>query len=212
MKNLLLSSFVFLFFGCAASSFNNLVLLENRNLESNEIAMLTSNKFASSKFLTSVDAYGYHLSGLLIVKPMDKNHYRIGFINQTGINIFSFEISKDSFHIDYCLEQLNKKSAIGLVEADLRLLLFNNIPPEKVNIYLDTMQTQRVYKFEDGLKSNYYFVDGKSNELVKIESEYDGERTLSCIFSEFEDYFPASINIKHYDYPLEIALQVLKEE
>jgi hypothetical protein len=212
MKRLFLSSLLLLSWSCSASYYSGLTVVESRVLRSEELALLSSAISASSKFVATVDAYGHHVSGLLLLKQVDNGLYRVGFLNQTGITVFAFDIGDDSFQLISCMEELNNKDLIEMVRKDIRLLLFRSVSSERVTILAERNLSQRIYARGNGDRIEYYFVDTTRGRLINIESASGGAKTVSVEFRDFVSDVPNSIVIKHYDYPMEIQMTLLREE
>jgi hypothetical protein len=188
------------------------MVLEHRVLSGEELEQLTPASVALAKFTTSVDAFGNHLTGILLIKRIDSSSYRIGFVSQIGMSIFVFDISKDRFNLISCMEELNDNRMIDLVRNDIILLLFRSDPIGSVDICSDPEMPHRVFALGTYESRTYCYLDTTRNRLTRLESASRGERLVRIDYSDYENNFPTEINIKHYDIPMEIHLTLLNEE
>ena len=211
MKYLLLNSLLIFVIGCSASYYSRLVPNEKAELKNNEVSSFFYD-IKSSQYVASVDAYGYHVSGLFIIKKTGEESYRIGFLTQTGLTIFSFEITPDTFNVNYCLEQLNKKDFINVIEADVRLLLLGKKYADNATMFTDPQTNQVVYNLKYFGKSNYLYTSPGNCKLERIESSKRGGRDESIDFKGINNGLPVTIVMKHYDFPIEVKLDLIKEE
>jgi hypothetical protein len=206
MKYLILSSLLLVIPACNSSYIGKFNLVEKRILRDNEVSAITSNNYDNIKFKASVEAYGYHITGIFIVKKTVEDTYKIGFINNTGIVLFSLEISKDKVQLFNCLDLLNNTSAIKIIEYDLRTILFPIIPEGKVKILSEENTSEMTLCFIKGKKALIYYIDDSKHELSKIDIIDKNELITSILFQKNPADSLKYLDIKHYDYHLEIIL------
>jgi hypothetical protein len=212
MKYLISSSLLLVISACNSSYIDKYDFIEERILCDYEINAVNANNYDNVKFKAYVEAYGHHISGIFIIKKTIENTYKIGFINNAGIVIYSFEISKDKFQLFSCLEQLNNKSAIKIIENDLRAILFPIIPKAKVKILSMKTAGNKVFCFINGKNELFYYIDNSLHKLFKIDITYDDQLTTSISFQRKAANTLKYVDIKHYDYPLEIILEEYPDE
>jgi hypothetical protein len=71
-------------------------------------------------FTMEIDFRKNHFSGLLLVKQTGDGQYRMVFNTHFGMGVFDVEVSRDAFMVHSCLEVLNRKHLLRLLENDLR--------------------------------------------------------------------------------------------
>jgi hypothetical protein len=155
-------------------------------------------------FNMQIDFRKNHFSGMLVVKCVEENRFETVFNTWFGVNVFDFEFNGEAFHINNCMESLNKKKVVQTLENDLKILFFLNLKPagSPAGIYLN--------KNRKGMEINkigdyYYLKDTGKKELLQIEVPH----FFSSLHYRFEDYrerFPANIRIKHGNIGLKIQL------
>jgi len=212
MKYLVLSSLIFVFVACSNSYISKLNFIEQRALSKNESEAIRTNIFENAKFKADVSAYGYEISGIFLLKKSDANIYKVGFLNYTGIVLFSFEISKDKFQLIYCLDQLNNQNAINIIEADLRTILFPSVPNGKVNVLSNANSGVKILNFTNEKKDLFYYIDSASSRLLGVHIAENDILTTSIQFHNAQKDTLKMINIKHFDFPLEIKLEEFVDE
>jgi hypothetical protein len=55
-----------------------------------------------------MDIYKNHVSGILIIKKLNKTTHRVALTSDFGNKLIDFEVSEDNFKLNYVLPDLNK--------------------------------------------------------------------------------------------------------
>ena len=161
-------------------------------------------------FNMQIDFRKNHFSGILLIKPIADNTYRMAFNTHFGMSVFDFEFSPDRFVVNNCIPILQKKTIINTLENDFRILFFLHLPQEG-----SAAQVYR-HKEQDDLEVNkingqYYLKDNSRRELLQIEIPHFFS-SLHYYFSDYQQQFPASIRIKHDRIRLSMILERIKNE
>jgi DNA-dependent RNA polymerase auxiliary subunit epsilon len=178
-------------------------------VQQTDVAQLCScfkNNFTKALFKSEITVYKNNLSGLTLIKLMPDNSYRINFITELGLKIFDFEIKGENFKVIYCIEKINKKMLIQILKEDFTLLLLENKLNSTAVLYQNNKSTEKVYRFHQKNRFDYYHIDSTAAALIKIENSGYFSRRVAISFSEFKNNFPTTINIKHYNIKLNILL------
>lgn len=110
----------------------------------------------------------FHLTGLLYFKNFSDSATRIVFQNEMGLTYFDFGWNnKDSFQVNYIIEQMDKPALIQTLKKDFELLLFKNKTASSYKLFLDEVDNS-VYRFAMPKGFAYYILD-KDNNLIEIE-------------------------------------------
>ncbi|MGQ0829943.1 MAG: hypothetical protein ACT4ON_16270 [Bacteroidota bacterium] len=166
--------------------------------------------FNSFLFKTNIRVYGKDFSGLLVTKQLQPKNYRVIFTTELGMKIFDFEFKDTLFTLHYCVPQFNKPKLLDVIRQDIEILLMNELENKKYVQYIDKQKTYNVFRIDYDKRSNYYFSEISSNNIVKIE--HSKKRTIKTIFTlnDHKDGFPTNIIIQHYNLKLKIELNLLK--
>ncbi|NVO03187.1 MAG: hypothetical protein HXX09_10860 [Bacteroidetes bacterium] len=212
MKYLILSSFfVIIFSACGLSFHSNLRTEECRFLNKNEVNTIFNDGFVKALFKTNAHVYGKDFGGLIFIKLMPDNSYRINFITEFGMKIFDFEFKNEKFKVYSCLEQINKKIIINTLEKDFRLLLTNQLTKKKVKILKEKKSNTKVLKVKEGKFKNYYFLDSTNVNFNKIESCKNLFKKVTVDLKEYKQGFPKTINFTHKNIDLDIRLNKIEQ-
>jgi len=207
MRNLLLNSLLLLLL---FSSCSPAIL---KNFRKDGVSTVSRNDFypffpavdTTQLFNMQVDFRKNHFSGLLLIKSVEPDVYRLVFTTHFGMSVFDLEFDKGVFRNNYCLEALNKKRVMQLLENDFRILLFLNLKTDQNyaciyrNKHNPDLEIHQMEKF-------YYLKDTKKETLLAIEAPHFIS-SLSYNFTGYIERFPSVIQIKHSRIGLKIQLE-----
>ena len=115
----------------------------------------------TNHFVTKIDFFGKHLSGILTVKTIDSTQKRMVFTTETGFKFFDFRLIGDSVEVVDCIEPLKKKGLLKVLTTDLNTLVYY---PE--HLMLKHKQTKDQMQFTIRTKS------GKVVQKRNINGQY----------------------------------------
>ena len=200
MKSFLLCSFLLVFVSCA--SYTKDFEPKERTIERFTPDYLKD--FEEKSFKISIDAFGNNFGGILAVKKLEINHYRLAFLNEFGGKILDFEIIERELKLNYAIEELDRKILLNLLEKDFAMLFSeeNWIEAEYSNHENRALQ---VSKFIDN--KNLYYQFDPSGKLLKIILA-NGKEDIKIDLNDWEKSFP-KIEISHGKMPIKIYLHLL---
>ncbi len=79
-------------------------------------------------YSAQIDFKDKSMGGILAMTQESAGQFRLVMMTTFGVSLFDFSLSADSFVVNSCMEQLNKKSVLGILEKDFRALLMLNVP------------------------------------------------------------------------------------
>jgi hypothetical protein len=156
-------------------------------------------------FTMEINFRKHHFSGLLLVKQTADGHSRIVFNTHFGMGVFDFEFTRDSFHVHSCLELLDRRRVLKLLEEDFRTLLLLDVQSHNntATVYHtpadSTLEVNRI-------GGRYYLKNIAQKTLLKIKIPH-------CFISgyySFTNYiknFPEKMTIKHSGIGLQMVLE-----
>jgi hypothetical protein len=165
-------------------------------------------------YKTAVNAYGKYLSGLLVVKSQGVNDYRLVFMTEMGVKLFDFEFAGDDFKVHHCIEQMNKKPVLKLLEKDFTLMLGRNLPASQVltDPAKDKETGGETIFYSRDKEVVYYTYDKQSRQVSSIKSfSHKGKEKLFITFGRNGEVVPAEITLDHHNLDLDMKLDLLKK-
>lgn len=203
MKSFLLSSFLLVFVSCA--SYTKDFEPKERTIERFTPDYLKD--FEEKSFKISIDAFGNNFGGILVVKKLDINHYRLAFLNEFGGKMLDFEIIERELKLNYAIEELDRKVLLNLLEKDFAILFSeeNLIEKEFVQNENIILQTEKIL----GNKNLFYEFNPDGN-LSKIALAKSKEKVTIMLRNKVHS-FP-KIEISHGKMPIKIYLHLLENE
>lgn len=155
---------------------------------------------------------GHSLGGLLIIKLMEEDLYRIVFMKEFGMTILALEIDRKSVKVHHALKQLNRKRLIASLGKTMRLLLEK--PFAKPLEILINDRNEYLYKYSYGKMYNYYFYGKRNSHLSSIENASKRHKNARIEFGHYKTLYgnamPTRIKILDFNIKLEIDLTLLQ--
>jgi hypothetical protein len=210
IRNLLLNSLLLflLFSACSPEILKKFRKNDTSEASRNDFYPFFPAADTTQLFNMQVDFRKNHLSGLLLIKSTQPDGYRLVFTTHFGMSVFDLEFDKDAFRINYCIEALNKKRVIQLLENDFRILLFLNLKNSQ-NLSNNYRNKNNPVLEINRVENNYYLKDTKNETLLAIEAPHFIS-SLSYRFTGYIDRFPSVIQIKHSRIGLKMQLEKLQ--
>lgn len=84
------------------------------------------------KYNLSLNFRKKNLTGFLVVRKMETNEIRIVGVTQFGLSLFDFGILDDQWQVYSCIEPMNKKKVLNLLESDFKVLFSSNSVVRKI--------------------------------------------------------------------------------
>lgn len=163
--------------------------------------------FNTSLYNTRIDVIGKHLSGLMLIKPMEDT-YRVVFTNEAGVTFFDLSFGPGSeFKVVKVIPQLNKKAVIRLLQSDLSLML--GLPFRAAD--LDTFASGNEFFFGTAQKKEtaYFITDKDCASLQRLELGSARKRKVSITFSGAPSR-PETIQIRHHTFDMVMNLHLIE--
>ncbi|PZR15588.1 MAG: hypothetical protein DI539_18115 [Flavobacterium psychrophilum] len=153
-----------------------------------------------------ISVYGKDFGGIFIAKKINDTLYRTAFTTEFGNKLFDFEITDDSFKVNYILEELDRKIIVNTLKRDFMLLL------KKKHTITEAYEdgTSTIYKSEDGKRFNYLFLDKATGRLSKIVNATKSKEKIVINFSEENNILAKNIVIDHKNIKLKILLNYIQ--
>jgi hypothetical protein len=205
MRSLLFSLCVLLV-GCKS----DYKLLRHVSPDNSCIQKLSPKGINSSWFTASIDVVGKHMSGLLFIKKMDDQSYRVVFTNEMGVEFFDFGFgASGAFKVYDVIPQLDKKAVINTLRKDFELMLglpFRGTP--------EALQQgdEIYYRYIQKKESAYFITDRDCASLQRMELGSSRKRKVTVMLSGSEAQTPDSVVIRHHTFGMDIRLKKLVKE
>lgn len=204
MRCLLLSSCLFIFFGCSPA-------YKQMQATTDDITALQKFKpaFTVALYNTKVDVIGNHLSGLLLIKKMPDSSIRMVFSNEMGFKFFDFEFAPNgNFKVYSIIKEMNKKSVLKTLRKDFELLLMERLDSTTASVRTGNGFLYYVFPQKKGF--NYYITNSTSEELVRMERASKRKIVVEVIMKHYINGIPDTIGISHKNFDFTIGLKRLE--
>jgi hypothetical protein len=201
MKYLIFNILLFILLGCA-SDYKGL-----QRTSKTACSALRPNGIESAWYNTKIDVVGKHLSGLLLIKPLDGGH-RVVFTNEAGVTFFDFAFdASGNFRVVNIIKQLNKKGIVTLLQEDFALMLglpFTN-PPYDVFLRDDDL----FHGVKQKNETAYFITDKDCASLRRLEWGSSRKKKVTISFEGLSRK-PQAIQIRHHTFDMVVSLHQIE--
>ncbi|PLX10412.1 MAG: hypothetical protein C0597_16770 [Marinilabiliales bacterium] len=160
-------------------------------------------------FKADINFYKNNVSGLLIIKKIDENIYRIALTTQFGLKIFDFELNHGDLKVEYCAEYLSKKVILNTLQNDFNLLLMQNKIESIYNYKLED-QNKSVWQLNSGNLNYSYIQDTDSQKIVNMSFRKQNSEKISVRLHAYKGDIPGEINLEHHNIKLNMNLKLIQ--
>lgn len=195
IRYLLISSFLALFISCKSYQIKDAILIDNS-------FQFVQNQYFSDPSLdyvykTHIEIYGNKMGGIFIAKRVNDSIHRMVLTTDFGNKLLDFEVSENSFKVNFIIDNLDKKIIINTLRDDFRTLLQVNSKVFKTY----KRNNEVIYQTE---KNTYYYFDEVSRNLTKIIKTNKRKEKVILTFNPKKTTFAENINIQHNNIKLKI--------
>ena len=195
IRYLLISALFCLFVSCKSYQIKDAVSVDNSS-------QFVQNQYFSDASLdyvykTHIEIYGNKMGGIFIAKRINDSIHRMVLTTDFGNKLLDFEISENSFKVNFIIDNLDKKIIINTLRDDFRTLLQVNSKVFKTY----KRNKEVIYQTES---NTYYYIDEISNSLIKIIKTNKRKEKVVFTFDSKKTTFAENINIQHYNIKLKI--------
>lgn len=195
IRYLLISAFFSLFISCKSYQVQDAVSVDNS-------LQFVQNQYFSDASLdyvykTHIEIYGNKMGGIFIAKRINDTIHRMVLTTDFGNKLLDFEVSENSFKVNFIIDNLDKKIIINTLRDDFRTLLQVNSKVFKTY----KRNKEVIYQTES---NTYYYIDEISNSLIKIIKTNKRKEKVVFTFDSKKTTFAENINIQHYNIKLKI--------
>jgi hypothetical protein len=195
IRYLLISAFFSLFISCKSYQIKDAVSLDNS-------LQFVQNQYFSDVSLdyvykTHIEIYGNKMGGIFIAKRINDSIHRMVLTTDFGNKLLDFEVSENSFKVNFIIDNLDKKIIINTLRDDFRTLLQVNSKVFKTY----KRNKEVIYQTET---NTYYYIDEISNNLTKIIKTNKRKEKVVFTFDSKKTTFAENINIQHNNIKLKI--------
>lgn len=200
MRILIISWMIIFLASCSLSTTKGL-------LERSPNRVTVSNTyFANPKkdyiYKAKLNIYDHNLGGILIIKKIKSEHYRIVFTTEFGNKIFDLDHQGNVFKVKYIVDNLNKDFIVKTLHNDFHLLVNQNNLVEKEFI----SSKEFIYQIKP---SNFYFYSKSNNQLSKIVMASKNQEKLTIEFNDVNQDIANYIKLTHHNFKMNINLSFI---
>ncbi len=195
IRYLLISAFFSLFISCKSYQVQDAISVDDSS-------QFVQNQYFSDASLdyvykTHIEIYGNKMGGIFIAKRINDTIHRMVLTTDFGNKLLDFEVSENSFKVNFIIDNLDKKIIINTLRDDFRTLLQVNSKVFKTY----KRNNEVIYQTENNA---YYYFDEVSRNLTKIIKTNKRKEKVVFTFDSKKTTFAENINIQHFNIKLKI--------
>ncbi|NOY51320.1 MAG: hypothetical protein GXO88_12280 [Chlorobi bacterium] len=197
---------------CSPNYLKDFKLLNNSDLK---IPTIFNHDFQKSLYKAKLTIRGRELSGVLIVKRINKSGFRIVFMSEIGLKYFDFgiEYGGEEFmaRTYYIMPVLNRGEARDILINDFSLLLSDFKANRKPVVYRSAESKRIAVEYNYNGQVYICFRQSGSDRIgaVKWKSRAGGRSGINI--GSFPDGIPSGIEITNKKYSLFLKLQLIEQ-
>jgi hypothetical protein len=152
-----------------------------------------------------------HFSGIMVIKSLANEGYRVVFLTEVGLKIFDMEfVPGETVRIHYFMDALNKKILIRTLSADLGLLLVQPQKDEEPVVY-SSPGTNRMVIYKHKRKRDFYEISASTGRPVQAYQVSGTSRKARIDYYSRDGMQIDSVTIIHYHVNLRIGMHLIHE-
>lgn len=198
-----------LFFSACSNPYKNLAKtkLPENNIKS--IPYLLPHSEKAIIYKADITFYKNNLSGLLIIKRIEENNYRIALTTQFGLKIFDFELNDGKLNVVFCIDQLNRKMVIKTFEEAFNILLLQEDYDQLFKLQYSEFN-QKIWLLSSNKYNTYCIQNHQSISIDNISKTKRNSKKISVGLRNYNNDLPGEINIDHHSIKFKMNLKFLQ--
>jgi len=169
----------------------------------------------SALYRVSIKLYSMYFSGLLAVKKIEKDNFRMSLISETGFKLFDMEIKDGNAEMQNVFAELDRSEVKKTFKEDFAMMVLSGIKTSDCKGYVFEKTDEFLYECVVNEKlSNNFLIEKKGGALKKIWKAEDIDEPVFEInygYDESGSDTPAFITIVHFNVKFRIELSLLEK-
>ena len=160
-------------------------------------------------YRTKIDFDDKHYSGILVIKEISQDDFRIVLMTEVGMKLFDLGLDASTFTVHDCFPALNRKILLSMLESDFRLLLLQGTPFKPMHQYLNSEQNMAATKVKVGNKKAWYLSEVGNHHIAEIHKTALLPVGVRIEVSDYDQEIPQQIHLIHEKIKLIFSLTYL---
>ncbi len=177
--------------GCTPKLFNNAGMRPTTSVKMYRSNLMpVYDEYETARYYTAeVSFKDKNMTGIMALSREAENPRRFRMIMMTpfGIPMFDFSLSRDSFIVNSCMEQMNKKVVLNLLEKDFKSLLMLDVPEKfPATVYMPFRESKSKWGYSVTTKSgaNNYILYEKETGFLRVIQNGGAIKRMNAYFNE----------------------------
>jgi len=166
-------------------------------------------------YKVKINLYSMYFSGMLAMKKVGNEHYRMTLMSETGFKLFDMEIINGSAELSNVFPELDRPNVIKTFEEDFALMVLSGVRKRNCSTYRFTDSSDKLFVCgSDSGKETGLEVNEEKSLIKKVwMSEKTGHPYFEINYGYGENGLtPDFITIVHSNVKLRIELAILENK
>lgn len=199
--------------GCTPKVFTNAGMRPTTSVKMHRSNLMpVYDEYEAARYYTAeVSFKDNNMTGIMALSREAENPRRFRMIMMTpfGIPLFDFSLSRDSFIVNSCMEQMNKKVVLNLLEKDFKSLLMLDVPEDFPGVvYMPVKATKGKWGYSVNTRTggNNYIIYEKEVGFLRVIQNGGAIKRMNAWFDE------QKATIEHPKLGFKMTLTLMPQE
>ena len=213
-----ISSLLLLFNSCYLSRYSEASSDSIMQLEETSLKVFPP-FFNKALYKVKIEVYGNEFNGLMMIKEVSKEYYKVAFFNEIGLNFFDFELkpSNDPNRLELDVHNiyapLNRKGILKNFEKDFSMLLAPDLKLGNTTVLNGDQGQLTMLKLDSYKGYDCYIIKSPKlntdKEIINICKALKKKKIKIIISEDNKSKLPETIEIEHLDKNLKLSFKLI---
>lgn len=198
-------------FSCSPNYLKNYTVLNNSDLS---IPSIFSGKLSKSLYKANLKVMGNELSGVCLIKKINKTEFRLVFMSEIGMKYFDIGIDykneKPEFANYYFVSVLDRGEVKQILMNDIAALLNEYGTNGKTLVFKHNASGDIALKNSFDFYNYYSFRYSGENKIKNVKWNAKPEGKSEIYIPDYQNSLPSDIQIKNAKYSIGFSLKLIK--
>jgi hypothetical protein len=175
--------------------------------------------FNKALYKVKIEVYGNEFNGLMMIKEVSKDYYKVAFFNEIGLNFFDFELKPSNdpnrleLNVHNIYASLNRKGILKNFEKDFSMLLAPDLNLGNTTVLNGDQGQPAMLKLDSYKGYDCYIIKSPKlntdKEIINICKALKKKKIKILISEDNKSKLPETIEIEHMNKNLRLSFRLI---